>query len=137
MFSFARYDPNFEVKNEDESKQYERISIGAKDEETQKLILHRACKTMTHEIMHMFGVRHCIVHEWLMNGTNRMEEADLKPFLLCPVCLRKLHYAIGFDIKQRYSKLKKAIKTDFSDNNHFDKHLDALKRVLKICSSKI
>jgi len=24
-----------------------------------------------------------------MNGSNKLEEADRKPFLLCPVCTRK------------------------------------------------
>lgn len=33
-----------------------------------------------------------------MNGSNHMEEANKKPFLLCPVCLRKLQAALGFDI---------------------------------------
>jgi len=84
VFSFARYDPEFE-KPSNKYNPKSRDSISEKDEETRKLILHRACKTITHEIVHMFGVRHCIVNECLMNGTNRMQEGDLKPFLLCPV----------------------------------------------------
>jgi len=52
----------------------------------------RACKTMSHEISHMFGIRHCIYYECLMNGSNKIEEADVKPAWLCPVCLRKLKF---------------------------------------------
>lgn len=124
IFSFARYDPNFvkftpNIKEND----LQRERIDEKDEETQKLINHRACKTMTHEIIHMFGIRHCIFHECLMNGTNKMEEGDLKPFILCPICNRKLQYAIGFNIKERFENLKNVIETEFPDNNHFEKDL--------------
>lgn len=125
IFSFARYDPNFEDPNI-LPKNGQRESIDEKDEETQKLIIHRAWKTMTHEIVHMFGVRHCIVNECLMNGTNRMQEGDLKPFLLCPVWLRKMHYSIGFDVKERFEKLKEVLQQDFTDNHHFSEHLDLL-----------
>jgi archaemetzincin len=111
VFSFARYDPVFEttmghdiIKNNHNIP--EREKIDDKDEETQKLIMRRACKTMTHEIIHMFGIRHWIVYECLMNGTNKMQEGDLKPPVLCPVWLRKMHYAIGFDIEERFRKLK-------------------------------
>lgn len=33
-----------------------------------------------------------------MNGSNSLEEEDVIPFHLCPVCLRKLHFSIGFDV---------------------------------------
>ena len=66
IFSFARYSWNLEDKTEDDIA---------------KLVIYRACKTMTHEIGHMFGVRHCIYHECLMNGSNKIQEADLKPLL--------------------------------------------------------
>lgn len=107
-----------------------RTPIDQKDIATQKLIMNRAWKTMTHEIVHMFGVRHCIVHECLMNGTNKMQEGDLKPFLLCPVCLRKMHYAIGFDIKERYLALKSVIELEFESNHHFTNHLMTLNNII-------
>ncbi|CAI2362309.1 unnamed protein product [Moneuplotes crassus] len=129
IFSFARYDPNFEISVLNSSSS-QRESINEKDEETRKLIIHRACKTMTHEIVHMFGVRHCIVNECLMNGTNRMQEGDLKPFLLCPVCLRKLHYAIGFDIAKRYHNLRNVLSSEFSENHHFTDHLKNLEHII-------
>jgi len=64
IFSFARYDPEFEIKNDgevidkDHPSHFNRVPIDDKDEETQNLIIHRACKTMTHEIVHMFGMKH-------------------------------------------------------------------------------
>jgi len=42
-----------------------------------------------------------------MNGSSQLEEADFKPFALCPVCLRKLSVYLGFEGEelQRYKKL--------------------------------
>lgn len=111
IFSFARYSWNLESKSKDDIN---------------KLMIYRACKTMTHEIGHMFGVRHWIYHEWLMNGSNKIQEADLKPLLLWPVCLRKFHYAIGFDIVGRYTEMRNVIQTYFNDNVYFSSTLDLL-----------
>ena len=57
---------------------------------------------MSHEICHMFGIKHCVYYECLMNGSNHDEEAANKPMNLCPVCLRKLQSNIGFDVLRRY-----------------------------------
>ncbi len=53
---------------------------------------------MAHEIGHLFGIKHCIFNNCLMNGSNSLEEASSKSFHYCPVCLRKLHIALGFDM---------------------------------------
>ena len=91
VFSLARYDPRFsgnEVKGN-----------------PMDIILHRACKIMTHEMTHMFGIFHCIYFKCAMNGINTDEEAAKSPLDLCPVCLRKLQYNIGFDVIDRYKKM--------------------------------
>ncbi|KAI4807304.1 hypothetical protein KUCAC02_027121 [Chaenocephalus aceratus] len=62
-------------------------------------LLLRPCKKMTHEIGHMFGLKHC---QWLSCGSNHLEESDRRPLDFCPVCLRKLQVAIGFKIADRY-----------------------------------
>lgn len=62
IFSFCRYDPSF---NEDPVDS---------EADAENLILFRACKVMTHEIGHMFGIRHCIYYECGMNGSNHIEE---------------------------------------------------------------
>jgi archaemetzincin len=79
IFSFARYDPHFFDP---------KLNVSIEDWEA--LVLSRACKTMCHEISHTFGMRHCIFYECIMNGSNKLEEADKKPYTLCAVCLRKL-----------------------------------------------
>lgn len=61
---------------------------------------------MTHEIGHMFGIKHCQWLSCVMQGSNHMEESDRRPLDFCPVCLRKLQDAIGFDIAERYAVRK-------------------------------
>jgi len=43
-----------------------------------------------------------------MNGSSNLEEADRKPFSLCPVCLRKLSYYLEFEGEehQRFKELR-------------------------------
>jgi archaemetzincin len=92
VFSFARYHPAWDG--------------GEVDEGTPKLVLKRAAKVLTHEMGHMFGIRHCIHYECNMNGANHLAEADAAPMHLCPVCLRKLHRAVRFDPAARYARLR-------------------------------
>ncbi|MFC7339272.1 archaemetzincin [Haloferula chungangensis] len=91
VFSFARYHPAW----------FGRVA----DENTESLVLRRAAKVLSHEMSHMFGIRHCIFYECNMNGANHLEEADSTPMHLCPVCLRKLQRATGCDPASRYGKL--------------------------------
>lgn len=41
-----------------------------------------------------------------MNGCNHIGELDRQPIHLCPVCLKKLQMATGFNVKKRYERLK-------------------------------
>lgn len=92
VFSFARYDPAF----------YGEAS-GAEDA---ALRLRRMLKVLSHEVGHMFGLRHCVYFACVMNGSNHLEEADRRPLHVCPVCLRKLQHSIGFDVVARYEGLE-------------------------------
>ncbi len=91
VYSFARYDPVF--YGDKRGKDYE------------KLILRRSCKVLVHETSHMFGLQHCIFFRCVMNGSNHLQESDARPLFLCPVCLRKLHHNVGFNIITRYKNL--------------------------------
>jgi len=73
----------------------------------QELYTERALKVMSHEIGHMYGLKHCIYYHCLMNGSNHLEETDAAPMHLCPVCLRKLDLAAQPDHLLRYTRLKK------------------------------
>jgi archaemetzincin len=59
-------------------------------------------QTLTHEIGHILGLRHCQWLACLMQGSNHLEESDRRPLNVCPICLRKLQSAIGFNIVERY-----------------------------------
>ena len=91
VYSFARYDPAF--YGEKRSKDYEKI------------LLRRSCKVLVHETGHIFGLKHCIYFKCVLNGSNHLRESDSRPMHLCPLCLRKLQYSIGFDVISRYVNL--------------------------------
>ncbi|GHC61477.1 archaemetzincin [Roseibacillus persicicus] len=93
IFSFARYHPAF---------------TGEEGEgDAARLVQQRASKVLTHEMGHMFGIKHCIYYQCNMNGVNSLPECDATPMHLCPVCLRKLQRAVGFDPLSRYQELEK------------------------------
>jgi archaemetzincin len=102
VYSFARYDPSF---------------YGApKRADDRELVLRRSCKVLAHETAHIFGVAHCIYFSCLMNGSNHLVESDRRPLHLCPVCLRKLQWSIGFDVVERYASLERvARQANFMD----------------------
>ncbi len=55
----------------------------------------------------MFSLAQCIYFRCVMKGSNHLQESDSRPQFLCPVCLRKLHSIIGFDIVLRYERMLK------------------------------
>lgn len=78
--------------------------------------LQRIIKTSTHEISHMFGVKHCINAICLMNGVNSLEEADTRYNALCSECLAKLSWNLNFENVSRLNRL-----IDFLDTHHLEK----------------
>ena len=95
VYGFARHDPKFFGANRPEPQN-----------EFIRLLLRRGCRTLAHEISHMFGLRHCIYYKCLVNGSNHLRESDAQPQHPCPICLRKLHDAISFDPVKRYRALE-------------------------------
>jgi archaemetzincin len=91
VFSFARYNPAFYGERP--------------GRDIQKILLRRSCKVLAHETGHMFQLEHCVFFRCLMNGSNHLEESDSRPLFLCPACLRKLQYSVGFDVVERYRRL--------------------------------
>lgn len=91
VYSFARYDPAFYGE--------------ARGKDYQGLILRRSMKVLTHETGHIFGLAHCVHFSCVMNGSNHLQESDRRSLHLCPVCLRKLQFSVGFDVVKRYQDL--------------------------------
>lgn len=127
VFSFARYDPLFATAAvgdmnqqhpierssslEQQLEQQQQQQRQQQPEQTHRsysresTILRRSLKTITHELLHLYGLRHCIYFSCLMNGTASLFEDDLATMFLCPVCLRKLHSMIQFSLEERYQDL--------------------------------
>ena len=53
----------------------------------------------------MYGLGHCFYFHCAMNESNSITQAAQQPLFLCPICLRKLHKVIKFDLKERYLHL--------------------------------
>jgi len=118
VFSFARYADGFPIQWQDdldiEAGDYDKVEIETEplDTETKKLLFKRSCKVLAHEIGHIFGIRHCIYYQCLMNGSNHIRESDDKPVYYCPIDLRKLQCALKFNVVERQEKLL-ALWTEF------------------------
>jgi len=99
------------------------------DEKSYQLCLKRTIKTGVHEIGHMFSLHHCIYYECLMNGSNHRKESDTRPLWLCPVCLKKLMWALKANPVKRYQNLIKVCRQfGFSEEEmFFKKSLQALR----------
>ena len=67
--------------------------------------LRRSVQLLAHETGHAFSLPHCVRFECVMNGSNSLAESDRAPIELCPDCLRKLAYALGFEPLARYRAL--------------------------------
>jgi len=66
----------------------------------------RTVLTATHEIGHMFGIRHCTAWTCGMNGSNHLAERDRKPLEFCPECQPKLWWTLGLDPLERSRALE-------------------------------
>ncbi|MBR5711370.1 MAG: hypothetical protein IKX40_11480 [Thermoguttaceae bacterium] len=77
------------------------------DPDEVKTVLRRTLRIASHEVGHMFSMRHCIAYKCNMNGVNSLEEADVTPLYLCPECLKKLNFATKVDYVARWRKLEK------------------------------
>jgi archaemetzincin len=99
---------------------YSLARYGADDEQ---LTLLRGMKVMTHELGHLFGISHCLHYRCNMNGSNSLKETDAHPIHLCPVDLKKLHHAVGFDPQKRYLAL-----ADFYTRHGFDEQAEFARR---------
>ena len=124
IFSFARYAPggtfplawrggaachyDDACKRKDAGSSAPLVVAAAAEisEEQRSNMLRRSAKVLTHETAHIFGIKHCTHFECLMSGCNHLEEFDKRPLFLCPIDLRKLQAASGFDCRERYARLQ-------------------------------
>jgi archaemetzincin len=69
-------------------------------------VLRRSVKVMSHEVGHVLGLQHCVFYRCGMCGSNSLAESDARPAFFCPLCLDKLRHNLGFDVIERYGKLR-------------------------------
>lgn len=64
-----------------------------------------------------------------MNGSSQLEEADQKPFALCPVCMRKMSSYLGFNGEELALFIE--LRDVFKLMNHNDSQ-QSFKREIKL-----
>jgi archaemetzincin len=112
MFSLARFHPSFCGRDP---------MAATSDEST---ILRRACKVVSHELGHLFGLRHCTDFLCLMNGANHVDELNRQPLLECPACTLKLTHTLRWDVPSRYANLHDvAARLGFAAEAEFLRHV--------------
>jgi archaemetzincin len=95
-------------------------------------------RIMLHEVGHLFGLKHCIYFNCLLNGVNHIEETVKKPFEICPVCLRKIWSNLKFDKLNRFQSLADGLKKINSElyNDEIQWYLDRIdfinKKIMKL-----
>ncbi|XP_076443527.1 archaemetzincin-2-like [Babylonia areolata] len=104
VFSLCRYNPTITFSTE-HWYDIQTVHRPIAELEKSRLMIHRSCKLVVHEILHLLGVDHCVFYDCCMNGSGHLEEDFRQPMHLCPVDLRKLHTLVGFDVCQRYKSL--------------------------------
>lgn len=104
-FVFGQGSPAGKVGVYSLSRFFEDFYGKARTPQGNRLALNRGCALVVHELGHMFRLMHCKKYQCNMNGSNSLEETDRRPMALCPDCLKKLQWCIGFDLLDRYPKL--------------------------------
>lgn len=67
-------------------------------------------QVMTHELCHIFGIKHCYYFQCSLNDSSSISEAATQPLFTCPVCLKKLRKSLQFNTLERYRTLLEATR---------------------------
>lgn len=103
--SYCRFDSTFYEKYlseddlpEDEKDEFNKIFDN-------DILINRIFKLVTHEILHMFSMEHCIWYNCNLCGISGIIELDKYTHQLCPICINKLYIANKFDVNKRTIEL--------------------------------
>ena len=96
--------------------------------------------TIAHETLHCFGLDHCGFYRCCMNSwsdtmvefgrgdNDKVSDLVVGCLHLCPVCIRKLHHCVGFDLTERLQLLLKTyIVLDLQEQASWCKTILSLK----------
>lgn len=104
-----------------------RLEDGHLDSANYIRTLSRLIKIATHEIGHMFSLRHCIHAKCVMNGTNHLGETDATPARACSECQQKLLWNLRYDNRKRLQE-----QCAFFDANGLKDELNLCQQDLKL-----
>lgn len=76
------------------------------------LRVRRLCRSVTRGLCRLIGLGQCTYFRCLCQSNNTIPELDGIPLALCPVCLRKLQWATGFDPFERYRRLHAVLSAE-------------------------
>ncbi len=105
VFGIASYTDRVGVSS------FYRYSCDIPEAVSYRTCFRRMVATASHEIGHMFSIRHCLSAVCVMNGSNSLAESDLKPLRLCSVCQQKLRWNIGYNSLVRLKQLHKFLQS--------------------------
>jgi len=109
VFSFLRFTQEF----------YAELPKPEKKKISSEKFLLLSSKVMVHEVGHLFGLKHCVYYNCVLNGCNSFEEFDSKPLYMCPVCIRKLQSNLQFDFREHYEGVAKICEEIGGDIGEF------------------
>ena len=112
--------------------------LGTAERVPRGLVLARACKTAAHEVLHMYGIGHCLHRACLMNGAGSLLEDFAAPPYCCPVDLSKLVAALGpaCEIVPRYRALLEFCEAKDEDAA-FSSHAQWIRRALAALGEQV
>lgn len=90
----------FQDKDTDDPEFINFLDLVEKD-----TLLNRSLKLISHEILHMFDMGHCISYNCVLCGINNLFELDRWTYTMCPICISKFYIVSQFDVKKREEEL--------------------------------
>ena len=85
-----------------------------------EIFQERLLKVAIHETGHMFGIKHCMAFECLMNSSNNLYELDEKPLWFCPECSQKVAYTRELELADYFEDLASHAKAmGFNDAHKY------------------
>lgn len=73
-------------------------------------LLRRYARLCAHEMMHLFGIDHCLFYRCIMNGSGHLVEDFRQPLLPCPIDMNKLCHINSTSITKYLTNLLDALR---------------------------
>ena len=83
-----------------------RLGNPEEDSTTYRMCLDRTRKIATHELGHMFCLKHCPRYPCVMNGSNGLLETDETPLWMCPDCVAKYAWNLNTSPKKHLQRMQ-------------------------------